>query len=80
MLKRLKLIELRENTGFTQEEIAFKAQIKRSSYGSIENGLRNPSLAVAQKIAKAYKVSLEEAFPNEIFFAGKCYDMKQKNK
>lgn len=76
-MKREKLIELRKESGLTQEQVAEAADINRSYYGFIENGSRNPSLDKAEKIAKVFNKSIHEVFPNEIFFAGKCYVEKQ---
>lgn len=47
------LKELRKTKGFTQEAIAKQAFIDRTFYTLIENGRRNPSPEVANKIAAA---------------------------
>ena len=36
----------------------------------------NPTLKIAAKIATALNSSIEQLFPDEIFFANKCYEMK----
>ncbi|HGM3774697.1 TPA: helix-turn-helix transcriptional regulator [Clostridioides difficile] len=67
-IKRHKLYELRHKLGITQKNVAENAKISRSSYSLIESGRRNPSVTVAINISKALNVSLEDAFPDEIFF------------
>lgn len=75
-MKRIQLIETRKKLGLTQADLASATGIHRSYYGLIENGNRNPSLGIAIKIATALKSDIEYLFPDEIFFANKCYEMK----
>ncbi|CEH28105.1 DNA-binding helix-turn-helix protein [Aneurinibacillus migulanus] len=49
--RRKWLVEIREGKGYTQEQVAAAANIKRAYYTQIENGVRTPSVPVAQKIA-----------------------------
>lgn len=74
--KRARLIELRKAHSMTQKEVAHAAKLTRSYYGLIENGVRNPTLEKAVRIADAFGTSVENAFPDEVFFGDKCYDMK----
>lgn len=76
-MKRQQLIEIRKNLKLTQADLASATGIHRSYYGLIENGNRNPSLDVAMKISTVLNKDIEQLFPNEIFFANKCYGMKQ---
>lgn len=76
-MKRLELASIRKERQLTQAEVAEKAGIQRSYYGLIENGLRNPTLHIATKIATALGVAIVDIFPNEIFFNGKCYESKR---
>ena len=73
-MKREELIKVRKSLGLTQADMA--AGVHRSYYGLIENGNRNPTLKIAAKIATALNSSIEQLFPDEIFFANKCYEMK----
>ena len=75
-MKREQLIKARKDMGLTQIDIATEAGVHRSYYGLIENGNRNPTLGVAEKIAKALNSDIEQLFPEEVFFANKCYEMK----
>lgn len=76
-MKRLELASIRKERQLTQAEVAEEVGIQRSYYGLIENGLRNPTLHIATKIATALGVTIADIFPNEIFFSGKCYNSKQ---
>lgn len=76
-MKRSELIRIRKGKKLTQEAVANRAGIKRSYYGLIETGVRNPTLKIATQVAKALGVSIIEIFPEEIFFGNKCYDAKQ---
>lgn len=75
-MKRTSLLHARKNAGMTQQELADASGIQRSYYGLIETGQRNPTLRIATKIAAALDTDLEHVFPDEIFFANKCYAMK----
>ena len=76
-MKRTSLLNARKTAGMTQQEIAEASGIQRSYYGLIETGQRNPTLKIATKIASALGTDIEHVFPDEIFFANKCYAMKQ---
>lgn len=45
------LTDLREKAGMTHKKVALEAGIERQYYGMIENGVRNPSVAVAKRIS-----------------------------
>jgi transcriptional regulator with XRE-family HTH domain len=51
---------LRQQTGLTQEELAFEAEIDLTYMGGIERGKRNPSLLVMVRIAKALSVPVSK--------------------
>lgn len=63
MAVRQHLINRRIELELTQQQVADAAGITRSSYATIERGLRNPSLEVAQKISKKLKMKTEKSFP-----------------
>lgn len=54
------LRRLRESRGWSQELLAYRADINRSYFGEIERGLATPSLAVLVKIADALEIRLSE--------------------
>jgi len=51
---------LREGRGLTQAQIATIAGIPRATWGNMESGAANPTLAVLVRVAAALQVRLEE--------------------
>jgi transcriptional regulator with XRE-family HTH domain len=56
----LKVKQLRNEKGWSQEALAHKADIDRTYLPGIESGKRNVSIVVIEKLAKALKVDLTE--------------------
>ena len=56
------LEELRRSAGLTQQELSESAEVSRKSINAIENGIYVPSTALALKIAKTLKCSVEDLF------------------
>lgn len=54
--------ELRKIKGFSQEELADKANLHRTYIGMIERAEKNITLINIQKIANALEVELKEFF------------------
>ena len=54
--------EVRKEKGFSQEELAGRADLDRTYMTSVECGRRNISIINLHKIAKALGVTLEELF------------------
>ncbi len=52
----LNLRKIRENQGFSQEALAFECGIHRTYISGVERGIRNPTIVVLAKIAKALGV------------------------
>ena len=52
-----KVRQARKDKGWTQEQLAFEAGVKRAYLSEVENGQRNVSLDVVEKLAKALDVS-----------------------
>jgi len=50
----------REELGLSQEEFAFQSGIHRTYVSGIERGVRNPSLTMVERIAKALGVTSGE--------------------
>jgi transcriptional regulator with XRE-family HTH domain len=63
--KRIK--ELRALKGFSQEELAARADIDRTYVNSVENGKRNISIVNIEKIVKALKTDLAVFFDEQKF-------------
>jgi transcriptional regulator with XRE-family HTH domain len=53
---------LRKARGYSQEELAFKANLARGYYGEIERGERNVAILNLYRIAKALDVDIKEIF------------------
>jgi putative transcriptional regulator len=62
MTIRTRIKELRARHNLTQEELAEKVGVTRQTMLYIEKGKYNPSLAVAHKVAKVLKSSIEDVF------------------
>lgn len=58
LAKRIK--ELRKKNGFTQDELAFRANIERSTLGNIETAQNDVTLTKVNQIAKAFDLTLSE--------------------
>lgn len=58
----LNVKRLREASGRSQEEFAFDAGMHRTYVSGIERGVRNPTVTVLDRLAKALKVRIEDLF------------------
>lgn len=54
--------KLRTNRGLTQEELADRAGVSRQTVIAIEKGNYTPSVLLALKIARIFKVPVEDIF------------------
>jgi len=54
------LRELRSKAGLSQEALADEAGLHRTYMSDLERGQRNPSIVIADRIAKALNVSIGE--------------------
>jgi putative transcriptional regulator len=45
-----------------QEDLALALEVSRQTIGSLENGRYNPSITLAFKIARFFKMQIEEIF------------------
>ena len=53
---------LRQNKGLSIEALALEAEINRNYLGDLERGMRNQTVVVLNKIAKALDVDLSTLF------------------
>ena len=58
----LRIKELRNNLGISQEKFALSIDMDRTYYASVESGKRNISIVNIEKIAQGLGVTLEELF------------------
>lgn len=58
----LKIKELRIQKSYSQEDLAKLASITKSYISDIENGKRNVSLKVIDKLAKVFEVEINKLF------------------
>lgn len=64
------LIQARKDAGLTQSELSEKTGISQADISRLENGTRNPSLALLQRIAAALNSTLRIEFvPNNKLIA-----------
>lgn len=57
-----KLIELRKQHGYTQDQLAKLLETDRSHLNQIEKGKRNPSVALIAKMSKLFGVPMKDFF------------------
>ena len=53
---------LRQQKGFSIEDLALEAEINRNYLGDLERGVRNPTLIILNKIAKALDIDMTTLF------------------
>lgn len=53
---------LRRKLRWSQEDLALNANINKNYICDLENGRRNPSLEILERLAVAFNITLEELF------------------
>jgi len=53
---------LRKRLGWSQEDLALESNVNKNYICDLENGRRNPSLDILERIAKALNITLSELF------------------
>lgn len=74
-MKNHRLIQARKNKHFTQEELSKLIPCEKTTVSNWENGISNPSLATAFKLA-----DLLDCDVNELFLGLKVQDNHTSNK
>lgn len=59
--------ELSKELGISQEALALKSEVDRTYVTDVENGRRNVSLEILERIVKGLEVSLNEFFNSKEF-------------
>lgn len=57
-----RLAELRAHHGWTQQELADRAEVSRQTIISLEGGRYNPSILLAFRLAHLFEVTIEDLF------------------
>lgn len=57
-----KIVFLRKEANFTQDELAFKVNISPSYLSAIERGVTDTTISTAKRLAKALDIKLMELF------------------
>jgi putative transcriptional regulator len=74
-----RLEEIRKRSGLTQDELADELAVSRQTIGSLENGRYNPSILLAFRISRFFRMGIEEIFIYEHSCNGEKRDLhKQK--
>lgn len=61
-----KLRDMRAERGWSQSDLAEKLSVSRQTVNALETGRYDPSLPLAFKLARLFKVTIEEIFlPDE---------------
>lgn len=50
----------RELKGWSQEELAERADVHRTYVSQVERGLRNPTIVIVERLAKALKITASD--------------------
>jgi transcriptional regulator with XRE-family HTH domain len=61
-----KLLELRKNSGFSQENLAEKLEVSRQTISKWELNESSPDLKQAKELSRIFKVSLDELVNNDM--------------
>jgi transcriptional regulator with XRE-family HTH domain len=61
----IRVRQLRQRKGWSQEKLAEHADIQRTYLAEVELGKRNPSVKHLQKLAKAFHVGIAALFLND---------------
>lgn len=63
----LRIKELRNELGYSQETIAYSIEMSRTYFAEVETGKRNISIENIDRIAQGPGVSLKEFFNSDLF-------------
>lgn len=63
----LRIKELRNALGYSQEALAYSIEMSRTYFAEVETGKRNISIENIERIARGLGVSLREFFDSDLF-------------
>ncbi|MBO6257688.1 helix-turn-helix transcriptional regulator [bacterium] len=58
--KKIKIERIKRD--LTQEQLAFEANLNRTTISSIERGIKSPTVDTLEAIAKVFGITLQEMF------------------
>lgn len=58
----MRIAYLRKSRGWSQERLSFESGVNKNYICDLENGKRNPSLDILERIADGLSMTLEELF------------------
>lgn len=61
-----KLLKLRKNAHYSQEDVAEKLNVSRQTISNWENDITSPDLAQAKELSQLFHISLDELVGNDI--------------
>lgn len=67
----LNVQRLRQAAGLSQEECAYRAKMHQTYLSGVENGVRNPTVLVLGRLAKALGVEADELLRSQAKTKGK---------
>ncbi|WP_312128411.1 helix-turn-helix transcriptional regulator [Brevundimonas sp.] len=56
----LRVQQLRQAKGWSQDEFAHRANLHRTYVSGVERGIRNPTITVLEKLAAGLEITLSE--------------------
>ncbi|WP_292053248.1 MULTISPECIES: helix-turn-helix domain-containing protein [unclassified Brevundimonas] len=56
----LRVQQLRQAKGWSQDEFAHRANLHRTYVSGVERGIRNPTISVLEKLAAGLEITLSE--------------------
>ncbi|MFI8683944.1 helix-turn-helix domain-containing protein [Brevundimonas diminuta] len=56
----LRVQQLRQAQGWSQDEFAHRANLHRTYVSGVERGIRNPTITVLEKLAAGLEITLSE--------------------
>lgn len=56
----MRIVYLRKKLGMSQEDLALEADVNKNYLCDLENGRRNPTLKILEKIANALGIDVSE--------------------
>ena len=77
MIMAEKITMLRKRNGWSQEELAEKLGVSRSTYTNYENGNRTPDFEVLERISEVLVCSLDELFGRKPIYVANCDMLKE---